>query len=421
MSRENRSLGATEPIALPTEPGPAAHPGFIPLCVPHLGGKEWPYLKECLDTNWVSSAGPFVTRFEAMVADYVGAKYAVATSSGTAALHVALLVAGVQPGDEVLVPTLTFIATANAVRYVGAWPVFIDADPDYWQMDPQLLAEFLETGCQRRNGMLINQTSGRRVKAILPVHLMGHPCDMDPILEMALKYSLVVVEDATESLGAKYKGRMVGHLGDLACFSFNGNKLITTGGGGMIVTDNESWAREAEYLTTQAKDDPVEYVHHQIGYNYRLTNLQAALGCAQLEEIDRHIQAKRNIAAIYRSSLMGLPGLMPMTQAPWASSVFWLFTVLVDEKPYGMDSRALMGQLTQLGIQSRPLFQPGHLSPAHAGSQAWQQGVAERIHRDALSLPSSVGLDQQDQERVIHTLRRLSAKADQYCQGLVDR
>jgi perosamine synthetase len=411
MNPENKSLGATEPVALPTEQGSTAHSGPIPLCVPHLGGNEWQYLKECLDTNWVSSAGPFVTRFETMMADYVGAKYAVATTSGTAALHVALLVAGVQPEDEVVVPTLTFIATVNAIRYVGAWPVFIDAEPDYWQMDPLLLAEFLEKGCQWHNGGLTNRVSGRHVKAILPVHLLGHPCDMDPILEMSLKYNLVVVEDATESLGAMYQGRMVGHLGDIACFSFNGNKMITTGSGGMIVTDNQSWARKAEYLTTQAKDDPVEYVHHQIGYNYRLSNLQASLGCAQLEQIDKHIQAKREIAAIYRNSLMDHPGLTPMTQAPWAASVFWLFTVLVNEESYGMDSRALLGLLARRGIQSRPLFQPGHLSPAHTGAQAYQQGVAERLYRDALSLPCSVGLDRRDLERVLYSLRCLPSDA----------
>lgn len=386
---------------------------FVPLAVPHLGGNEWAYVKECLDTNWVSSAGSFVTRFEAMVAEYVGGKHAVATSSGTAALHVALLAAGVEPNDEVVVPTLTFIAPANAVRYVGAWPVFVDAEPDYWQLDPAILADFLANGCQQHGGQLYNKSSGRRVKAIIPVHLLGHPCDMDPILELARRYSLVVVEDATESLGSKYKGRMVGNLGDIACFSFNGNKIITTGGGGMIVTSNQEWADRASYLTTQAKDDPVEYIHHEIGYNYRLTNIQAALGCAQLEQLQQHMDFKRRVAEKYANRLTQIGGLTPMSQAPWAEGVFWLFTVLVDQETFGMDSRALLDRLGEQGIQARPLFQPLHLGRAHQESQVYQQGVAQNLFRDALSLPCSVGLNQNDLDRVCGAIDQIWAAARQ--------
>jgi perosamine synthetase len=251
--------------SIPFEPGALAPTGTIPLSVPEINGNEWEYVKECLDSNWVSSAGPFVERFEQMVADYVGTQHAVATVNGTAALHLALLVAGVQPDDEVLVPALTFIAPANAVRYAGAWPVFIDAEPAYWQMDAEKVMNFLEHRCAWANGELRNKNTGRRVRGILPVHILGHPCDMDPIVDLARKFRLVVIEDATESLGALYKERMVGHLGDVACFSFNGNKVITTGGGGMIVTDNEAWAERARYLSTQAKDNPVEYIHNEIG------------------------------------------------------------------------------------------------------------------------------------------------------------
>jgi len=398
------------PTSVTDEVGSPPSSGTIPLSVPHLQGNEWAYVKECLDTNWVSSGGPFVTRFERELADYVGSDYGVATASGTAALHVALLVAGVEPDDEVLVSTLTFIAPANAVRYVGAWPVFIDAEPDYWQMDPVLLADFLDTKCLWREGRLINKTSGRTVKAILPVHILGHPCDMDPILEIAHKYELVVVEDATESLGARYKGRMVGHLGDVGCFSFNGNKIITTGGGGMVVTDNEAWARRAQYLTTQAKNDPVEYVHDEIGYNYRLTNVQAALGCAQLENIDQALGAKRRIAGRYLRGLQDIPGLVAMRQAPWAESIFWMFTALVDQQTYGLDSRSLLQALEQNSIQTRPLWQPIHLSPAHSGCEAWGGGVAEGLHRDALSLPCSVGLSPDVQDRVIDALSSLHSE-----------
>jgi perosamine synthetase len=369
--------------------------------VPEIRGNEWDYIKECLDTNWVSSAGSFVDRFEDELASYVGAKHGVAASTGTAALHVALLAAGIQADDEVLVSTLTFIAPANAIRYVGAWPVFIDAEPDYWQMDPELVADFLENRCQRRNGALFNKTTGRRVKGILPVHILGHPCDMDPILEAARKYDLVVIEDATESLGATYKGSMAGHLGDVACFSFNGNKLITSGGGGMIVTDNEEWARHSRYLTTQAKDDPIEYIHNEIGYNYRLTNIQAAMGCAQMEKIDHHLAAKRRIASTYDERLSSVPGIAGMVQAPWACSAFWMYTALVDSTSYGIGSRDLLSRLEDSGIQTRPLWQPLHLSKAHSGDQIYDCPVAEEIWQKALSLPCSVGLNDADQARVI--------------------
>jgi perosamine synthetase len=386
---------------MPFEPGSPAAADFIPLCVPEISGNEWKYIKECLDTNWVSSVGPFVDRFERMVADDVGAKYAVATVNGTAALHIALLVAGIQPDDEVLVSTLTFIAPANAIRYVGAWPIFIDAEPDYWQMDPQKVVDFLEQECNRVNGELRNKFTGRRVRAILPVHILGHPVDIDPILDVAHKYNLVVIEDATESLGAKYKGRVVGRMGEIACFSFNGNKIITTGGGGMIVTNHEAWARKAKYLTTQAKDDPVEFIHGEIGYNYRLTNIHAAMGVAQMEKLDWCIAAKRRIASTYNRAFRDVPGVKPMREAEWATSVFWMYTVLVDEVQFGMSSRALLSQLEAQKIQTRPLWQPVHLSTAHRGAYATDCSVAERLNRGALSLPCSVGLTTAEQMRVI--------------------
>ena len=386
--------------------------GLIPLCVPEIKGNELRYITECLDTNWVSSAGTFVDRFEAMLAEFVGTKFAVATVNGTASLHIALLVAGVQPDDEVLVSTLTFIAPANAIRYVGAWPVFVDSEPTYWQMDPDKVVSFLELECHWSNGELRNKTTGRRVKAIIPVHLLGHPVDLDPILAVAKKFGLAVIEDATESLGAKYKGQMVGHLGDIACFSFNGNKLITTGGGGMLVTDDEEWANRARHLTTQAKADPVEYIHDEIGYNYRLTNIQAAMGCAQMEMIDSYIEAKRRIAASYYQGLESLLGLEPMVQAPWAESVFWLFSILVDEAKYGMSSRELLSKLGEAGIQSRPLCQPMHLSPAYADLKPADCPMSGRLFQEGLSLPCSVGLGD-SQSRVIGALKQLSSDMQQ--------
>jgi perosamine synthetase len=386
------------------EPGAPVAEGGVPLCVPEIRGNEWAYIKECLDTNFVSSVGPFVDRFERELAYYTGAKYSVATASGTAALHISLLVAGIGTDDEVLVSTLTFIAPVNAIRYVGAWPVFIDAEPLYWEMDPQKVQDFLKKDCERVNGELRNRHTGRRVRAIMPVHILGHPVDMDPIMALAQEFDLVVIEDATESLSARYKGVMTGRIGHIACFSFNGNKIITTGGGGMIVTDNEAWARKSKYLTTQAKDDPLEFVHNEVGFNYRLTNLQAALGCAQLEQLDDYIAVKRRIAENYTKAFDGVAGLAPMPQADWAESIFWMYTILVDEARYGMDSRTLMRKLADQGIQARPLWQPVHLSQAHAGSYAVDCTVAEDLNRDALSLPSSVGLSAEEQQRVIDAI-----------------
>ncbi len=383
-------------ITIPTE--------TIPLCGPELHGNEWEYVKDCLDSGWVSSVGSYVDRFEEMVARHVGANHAVATVNGTAALHTALLVAGVQPEDEVLVSTLTFIAPVNAIRYAGAWPVFIDAEPDYWQMDPNQIAHFLKNQCRWSDGILRNRNTGRRVSAILPVHILGNSVDLDPILTIAREFGLKVIEDATEGLGATYKGRGLGSLGDIGCFSFNGNKIITTGGGGMLVTNDPESAKRAKYLTTQAKDDPLEYVHGEIGYNYRLTNLLAAVGCAQMERLPGYVIAKQNIADRYDQELANLSGIVPMRRAPWAESTFWMYTVLIEEEKFGMNSRQLMRNLGSKGIQCRPLWQPIHQSPAHALINQVAMPVAERLSREALSLPCSVGLTESQQDRVISAL-----------------
>jgi perosamine synthetase len=374
----------------------------IPLIEPEIRGNERKYVQECLETGWVSSAGSFVDRFEQMVADQCGCQRAIATVNGTSALHVALLVAGVQPDDEVLVSTLTFIAPVNAIRYVGAWPVFVDAEPDYWQMDPVRVVEFLEKACRWSNGALYNQRTGRRVRAIVPVHVLGHPVDLDPILMAAQKFDLKVIEDATEGLGATYRGRPLGSIGDIGCLSFNGNKIITTGGGGMLVTSNEEWAQKAKYLTTQAKDDPIEYIHKEIGYNYRLTNIQAAIGCAQMEQLDAYVAAKREIADRYSLALRDIPGIVPMRQASWAKSTFWMYTVLIKEGEFGVNSRHLLQALAAHKIQCRPLWQPIHQSPAHALSRVGELPVSEQLSKEALSLPCSVGLSKDAQQKVIN-------------------
>lgn len=393
-----------------TSPSAALAPPFIPLCEPLLAGNEWPYVKECLDTGWVSSVGAFVDRFERSLAAVVARRHAVATVNGTAALHVALLASGVQADDEVLVSTVTFIAPANAVRYIGAWPVFIDAEPVYWQMDPVKAVEFLERRCVWKDGTLRNRDSGRRVRAVMPVHILGHPVDMTPLVETARKYGLVIIEDATESLGAQYHGRAVGSLGDIAAFSFNGNKLITTGGGGMVVTDDETLARRVRHLTTQAKDDPVEYVHGEIGYNYRLTNVLAALGVAQLEQLDLYLTRKRQIAARYHEAFRDILGLRSPVEAPWARSAWWMYAVLVDEPTFGMSARCLLRVLGEDRIQTRPLWEPMHRSRAHAGAQHTDCSVADTLVRDGLCLPCSVGLEPAHQERVIERIRTRAAR-----------
>jgi len=379
---------------------------MIPLSVPQLAGREWEYVKDCLDTGWVSSVGAYVDRFEKNLAAYVGMERAVATSSGTAALHIALLVAGVRPDDEVVVPTLTFIAPVNAIRYVKAWPVFIDAETDYAQMDVNAVELFLREKCVRRDDGLRNRATGRRIAALLPVHVLGHPVDLDPLVKLGREFGLPVIEDATESLGSLYRGRKTGSCGDISCISFNGNKIITTGGGGMIVTNNAAWADRAKYLTTQAKDDPIEYIHNEIGYNYRLTNLQAALGCAQLEQLNDFVAARQRIAARYRTELKSVGGLHILSQAPWAVSNGWLSTVIVDESVYGESSRQVLQRLQKAGIQVRPLWQPIHLSLAHRDGVSLPCPVAERLYAQALSLPSSSSLTDPEQGRVLAELIR---------------
>lgn len=387
-----------------TEPGAQAGEGWIPLCVPEIGGAEWTYVKECLDTGWVSSAGSYVERFERKLAAVVGCQYAVATVNGTAALHIALMLAGVEPGDEVVVSDLTFISPANAVRYVGAHPVFVDAEPEYWQMDIGKLEDFLVRSCTHGQGGLRNNATGRRIAAILPVHILGSVCDMDPILGLAGRFGIPVVEDATEALGANYKGRPVGSLGLLGCFSFNGNKIITTGGGGMLVTSDQRLAERARYLTTQAKDDAVEFIHRSVGYNYRLPNVLAAIGCAQLERLDGCLENKRAVASAYSRKLGCMPGIVPMREPPNTTSTFWMYTVRIDATQAGVDSRQILARLQAERIQSRPLWQPMHLSPAHSKSFATDCTVAERLNRECLSLPCSVGLSHEQQDRVFEVL-----------------
>ena len=306
----------------------------IPLTEPVISGNEWKYVKECLDTEWVSSAGKYVEIFENNICKFTGAKYSTACVNGTAGLQVTLRLAGVEPNNETIVPTLTFIAPVNAVKYLNAEPVFMDCD-NYMNIDPEKLSDFFKNECKMTNSGLRNKLSDRIIKAIIPVHIFGNPCDMPQIMEIAEKYNIKVIEDATESLGAyytegDYKKRYTGTIGDLGVYSFNGNKIITTGGGGMIVTNDEGLGKRAKYLTTQAKDDPVRYIHNEIGYNFRLTNVQAALGVAQLEKLNKFIKIKRKNYGLYKKELKDIEGVSLLGTPDKTASNFWYYPMLVE-------------------------------------------------------------------------------------------
>jgi len=383
---------------------PKSSNAFIPLSVPHISGNEWKYIKDCLDSNWVSSVGSYVDKFERMVAEYSGTANGVAMSNGTSALHIALLVAGIETNDEVIVPALTFISPVNTVKYAGAHPVFMDVESSYLGLDAEKLDDFIKKECTWRKSNLCNRCTGRRIAGIIPVDLLGHPVDLDPIIQLVRKFNIKIIEDATESLGAEYKGRKIGSHSDICCFSFNGNKIITTGGGGMLVTNNDEYAEKARYLSQQAKDDPLEYYHRHVGYNYRLTNIQAAMGCAQMELLDSYVEKKRAIAKRYDKGIGGLDGISIPKQAGWAKSTFWLYTILIDRKRYGMDSRTLLRKLQELKIQSRPLWHPIHLLPPYDTCQSYKVENATRLYRDALSIPCSVGMSVVEQNKVIRSI-----------------
>ena len=377
---------------------------MIPNAVPHLGGNEWKYLKECLDTNWVSSAGPFVERFEREVAAWVGVPHAVATMNGSAALHLALRAAGVEADDEVIVPTLTFIATAGAVVQCGAKPVFLDSEAESWGLDATKVGDFLARECEVRQGRVVDRATGRRVSAVMPVHLYGHPCDTDALLEVARRWPLAVVEDSAESLGALYRGRRVGADGLAGCLSFNGNKIITAGGGGMVLTRDERLAARVRALSTQARSDPLEWVHDEVGFNYRLTNLQAALGAAQLEQLEDFLDRKRRTAAHYQQALGGVEGVTVFREASWARSSYWMPAVLLDPRRCP-DVRALVRGLNAGGIQVRPVWRPLHRQPPFRGARVGPIEVADRLWDRGVLLPCSVGITADERQAVVDALR----------------
>jgi len=366
---------------------------MIPLSVPHLNGNEWKYVKECLDTNWVSSAGKYVDLFEQKVAEYTGAKYAVACVNGTAALQVSLRLAGVQPGDEIIAPTLTFIAPINAIAYNGASPVFMDSD-DYYNIDSVKTIRFIQEETEFKGGFSYNRKTGKRVSAIVPVHVWGNACWLDDLVDICRERNIAIVEDASESLGTRYTqgkftGKHTGTIGKLGCVSFNGNKIITTGGGGMILTDDEGLAAKARYLTTQAKDDEIKYIHNEIGYNYRLTNIQAALGVAQLEQLNGFIERKKEIYNRYKSGLDNHSNFSIADIPDYADNNHWL-TVLKTASELKRDDA--FKNLTDNSIQTRPVWCLNHLQKPYLRHQFFNIENAVTLYNNSLCLPSSVTL-----------------------------
>ena len=368
---------------------------FIALHEPCFGGNEWSYVKECLDTGWVSSVGKFVDRFEEQLADYTGARRAVAVVNGTAALQVCLRLVGVEVGDEVLIPALTFVATANAVSYCGAIPHLVDSEEATLGLDPVRLAHHLEESAEIRGGACFNRKTGRRIKAVVPMHTFGHPVDLDPLVELCARFHLELVEDAAESLGSFYKGRHTGNWGRVSALSFNGNKLITTGGGGAILTNDEELGRLAKHLTTTAKlPHRWDFRHDMIGYNYRMPNLNAALGCAQLEEIDGFLASKRALSGRYREALAGIPGIRFFEEPSFASSNYWLNALLLDEELSGERDR-LLSRTNEAGIMTRPAWILMHRLPMFAQSPRMELSVAQSLERRLINIPSSAFLGEE--------------------------
>ncbi|HOZ68255.1 MAG TPA: LegC family aminotransferase [Chitinophagaceae bacterium] len=369
---------------------------FIALSLPNMAGNEWKYVKDCLDTGWISSVGSYVTKFEQMVADFAGAKYGIAAVNGTAALHISLLLSGVKQHDYVILPNLTFVASANSIKYLGADPLLIDADPLLWQMDLDLLEEFLSTQTEVKGKELFYKKDGRRIGAIMPVHILGNMCDMDRFASIVSQYPLPVVEDATEALGTTYKGKSAGTFSPLAAFSFNGNKIISTGGGGVIVTDDEALAKHAKHLTTTAKASADEYYHDEVGYNYRLVNVLAAIGVAQMELLPSFIERKKQIVDFYKKELTGVADIRFQQELPDVNTNGWLFTIQTDKQ------KALLDHLNANKILSRRFWMPMNKLPMYKDCVYIRHiDRSDYIYNTCLSIPSSTNIT--DEELAIVT------------------
>ncbi|MCY9692551.1 LegC family aminotransferase [Paenibacillus alginolyticus] len=364
--------------------------GSILLHEPLFRNNEWNYVKECIDSGWVSSVGSYVTKFEQMIAEYTGVSHAIAVVNGTAALHASLEVLGVERGDEVLLPTLTFIATANAVSYCGAVPHFVDSEISTLGMDPHKLKDYLLNHTYMSNGFCYNKKTDRRIKAVVPMHTFGHSVDIEPLLEIADTFNIVLVEDAAESLGSYYKGTHTGSFGKVSILSFNGNKIVTTGGGGAILTNDDGLAKKLKHITTTAKvPHKWEYYHDQLGYNYRLPNINAALGCAQLEVLDEYLDKKRVLAKKYEYEFKAFNGVNFVTEPANSKSNYWLNAIILDEN-YIEQRNDVLELTNQSGYMTRPCWNLLHTLPMYSECPKMNLDTAEAISRRLINIPSSV-------------------------------
>ncbi len=364
----------------------------LALHEPEFAGREWEYVKDCIDSGWVSSAGSYVDRFERDLAAFTGAKFAVATANGTAALHICLLLAGVEPGDEVLMPTLTFIAAANAVSYVGAMPHFVDSEPGSLGVDAAKLEAHLLNVAHVVDGTTRNRSTGARIRALVPMHVFGHPCDLDALNTLAARWNLALVEDAAEALGSWYHGTHAGTTGIASALSFNGNKVLTTGGGGAVLTNDEALARRAKHLTTTARvPHRWSFVHDEVGFNYRLPNLNAALGCAQLERLDEMLTRKRQLATRYAAAFGSLAGVEFVREPTGTTSNYWLNAILL---PAGCaESRDdVLAALNNARYMARPVWTLMHRLPMYAACPRMNLSCAESLDERIVNLPSSARL-----------------------------
>lgn len=374
------------------------------LSGPNMCGNEWTYVKDCLDTGWVSSMGAYVDRFEKMSAEFAGTQYAVATSSGTTALHICLIMLGVGKDDYVITPNITFVATCNSICYTGARPILIDTDEQSWQMDLDLLQEFLEKETVQINGACHYKKDGKRIPVLMPVHVLGNMCDMDRLMSLAKQHNLVVLEDSTEALGSYYKGKHAGSFGLMGTFSYNGNKIITTGGGGMIVTNDEALAKKAKHLTTQAKSDPFEYKHDEIGYNYRLVNVAAAMGVAQMELLPSFIQRKKEIIAFYKKELAGVGDIRFQEVSDDVNPNWWMPTIKTARQ------KEVLTILNDHKMQSRPFWVPMNQLPMFTEDVYYHHtDRSDFVYRHCLSIPCSTYITDEQLASVCGKIREVFA------------
>jgi len=371
------------------------------LSPPHMREAELSLIKEAFESNWIAPLGPMVDAFEDEFVKAIGAKYALALSSGTAAIHLALILTGVKQADEVLVSSLTFSASANPVVYLGGRPVFVDSETDSWNIDPSLVCE----------AILNKARKGKLPKAVVVVDLYGQPANIEPILNICSQYEISLIEDAAEALGATYKGRSVGTLGLFGIFSFNGNKIITTSGGGMLVSERKDLIDHARKLSTQARDPAPHYEHSEIGYNYRMSNILAAIGRGQLKVLKERVGKRRYIFEKYKELLSDVPGISFQPEAPWGRSNRWLTCILINKKEFGATREDIRLALEAENIESRPIWKPMHMQPVFKRCEFIGDKVAENIFRDGLCLPSGSAMNDNDIERVVHVIKRVHKKS----------